>query len=117
MVARRGFGLVEVIVAALLLAGGLLTLAAAAVAARGRMTASAADETALRIAAALLDSLRAEPAPDTGHTVREGARAQWTVEGARIELTLRYQAGIEGERERSFAILSSALLHEGSVPP
>jgi Tfp pilus assembly protein PilV len=117
MVVRRGFGLVEVIVAALLLAGGLLTLAAAAVAARGRMTSSAADEAALRVAAALLDSLRVESAPESGSTVRDGARARWTVDGARIDLTLHYQAGIQGERERSFAILSSALLLEGSVPP
>lgn len=116
MVTRRGFGLVEVVVAALLLGGGLLTLAAAAVAARSRLAATAADESALRVAATLLDSLRAARAPVSDSTRRDGVDVRWDVVADRIRLVVRYRAGIKGERERAFEIQSMDALPSRPTP-
>jgi Tfp pilus assembly protein PilV len=116
MTRRAGFGLVEVIIAALLIAGGVLTMAAAAVAVRTRIDAAAAEEAAIWLAAALLDSLRAETVVHAGSVEQSGLRASWHVVEAEIVLTTSFHAGVHGERSREYRIRSSARVPRTDAP-
>lgn len=113
---RPGFGLVEVLVAALLIAGGMLTVAAAAVSARARMAAARTDERGVRLAAALLDSLRTEIGVGAGATVRAGIHAEWHAERDEIVLTITLPGAITGERTRRYRIRSAMAIQDLDSP-
>jgi prepilin-type N-terminal cleavage/methylation domain-containing protein len=103
---RRGFGLVELIVALTVFAIGILGLAGAAVLAHRSFNEADGIERATRLAEILLDSLvRADAAAD-GEVREPGVAARWTVaeDSAIAVITLRVElSGGAGTRELEFS--------------
>ena len=76
---RAGVGIVEVIVALMLLSIGLLGLVSTAIVAQRSFTRAAAVERSAHAAAALLDSVLATPAAASGRRTASGFKAEWEV--------------------------------------
>lgn len=76
---RAGMGIVEVIVALMLLSVGLLGLVSTAIVAQRSFTRAAAVERSARTAGALLDSLLATAGAGSGVRVEPGLTVSWTV--------------------------------------
>lgn len=92
---RPGLGLVELVVALTVLSVGVLGLAGAAVFAQRTFATADALERAADAAAAVLDSLVHEPAPQPGERAGQGAIVRWTV--SRDSLAHRITAVVEVE--------------------
>jgi prepilin-type N-terminal cleavage/methylation domain-containing protein len=103
---RRGFGLVELIVALTVFAIGILGLAGAAVLAHRSFNEADGIERAARVAEILLDSLvRADTVAD-GEVREPGFAARWTVaqDSAIAVVTLRVELSAgAGTRELEFS--------------
>jgi len=76
---RRGFGLIELIVALTILAVGVLGMAAAAVYAQQSFARAEASERATRLASSLLDSLVTVHTPAAGERIIDDIVLRWTV--------------------------------------
>ena len=87
MIARPGFGLIELIVALTILAVGVLGLTAAAVTAHRAFLTADALQRAGTAAAIVIDSLMREPRPGSGARSIEGARVQWSSVSVAADLT------------------------------
>jgi prepilin-type N-terminal cleavage/methylation domain-containing protein len=96
---RRGFTLVEVLVALALLGVCVLGITAAAVLAARGLAAAHAEAGAALALASVADSLVLVPTPASGKRVDGRYRLAWTVApvhgGARIEITATYDDGRE----------------------
>jgi Tfp pilus assembly protein PilV len=79
---RAGFALAEVIVAAVLLAVGMLGLAAAASFARDQLRQAENGERLTRAVSMLIDSIRASGRHGDGTLDADGMRLEWSVDGA-----------------------------------
>lgn len=79
---RNGFGLVEAIVALVLLSVGLLGLVGTAVVAQRSFNRAAAVERSARIAGALIDSLLTADHAVDGARTQHGVAVSWTVSRA-----------------------------------
>jgi prepilin-type N-terminal cleavage/methylation domain-containing protein len=79
MKARRGFSLLELVVALSVLSVGVLGLSAAAVVAHRAFVTADAVQRASYLAAAIVDSLAQAPRVMTGERIDAHTRAQWTV--------------------------------------
>jgi Tfp pilus assembly protein PilV len=101
-----GFAIVEVLVAAVLFGVGVLGLAAAATYTATRLRAAAQAERATRHVAALVDSLRAAPAPAGGSAEHDGIRLEWRVAAGALEVDVAFG---DNARKRSYR---TALLRE-----
>jgi Tfp pilus assembly protein PilV len=88
---RGGFGLVELVVAAVLLATGVLVLTGVAITVRTHLHTAAADAAAVRWAAALADSLRAATSVEAGTAASAAGTASWRASNGEFELELRYR--------------------------
>ncbi|HEX6693564.1 MAG TPA: type II secretion system protein [Longimicrobiales bacterium] len=77
MVMRRGFGLVEVVVAMTLLGIGVLSIAAGAAFASRIVSIAETEESAARLAAAVLDSLAVLPSWTDGAVDAGRLHARW----------------------------------------
>lgn len=94
-------GLVELVVALLLLAIGLLALTGAAAVAQRSLTTARALEEGAEVAAAVLDSLLREPSPLPGERTLGRTTAQWSVDADSVAVTIRLTATVAtGGRER-----------------
>lgn len=96
-ISRAGFGLVELIVALMILSVGLLALTgAAAVAQRSLINAQALEEST-EVAEVVLDSLMRVSAPAAGERTIGRTEAQWTIHSdsaaVAIHLTATVTAG------------------------
>lgn len=78
--ARRGFSLVELLVALTVFGAGVLGIAAAAMLASGVLRRAAAEQDATRYAALLLDSIATASTIASGMTEAAGLRAVWTAD-------------------------------------
>ncbi|CAN5816170.1 hypothetical protein BH23GEM9_BH23GEM9_15310 [soil metagenome] len=76
---RRGFSLVELVVAMTIISLGILVLAAAATFAQRSFVGADAIDRAARAAALVLDSLVREPTPAPGTRQIHGASVSWSV--------------------------------------
>lgn len=98
---RAGFGLVELIVALLILSIGLVALTGAAAVAQRSLTGARAFEEAAETAELVLDSLMREAAPVSGERRAGRTAVHWTVLddsiAVRIDLTVSV---LDGPRER-----------------
>lgn len=92
MVSRRGFSLVEVMVALLLLGTGVLSLAAGLQWAERLRSEAEAVEAAEVEAAGVMDSLFQVGATGAGEWVGEGFRFNWSVttDGALLRIEVRF---------------------------
>lgn len=91
---RSGFGLIELVVALMILSIGLLALTgAAAVAQRSLNTAQALEEGA-DIAEVVLDSLLREPAPAAGDRTVGRTKTQWTIHPDSTAVTIHLTATV-----------------------
>lgn len=98
---RAGFGLVELVVALMLLATGLLALTGAAAVAQRSLTTARALEEGTDAAAAVLDSLLREPGPASGERTLGRTRTRWSVDADSVAVTIRLSATVAtGARER-----------------
>jgi prepilin-type N-terminal cleavage/methylation domain-containing protein len=88
MVMRRGFGLVEVIVAMTLLGVGVLSIAAGAAFASRIVSIAETEENAARLAATILDSLAVLPSWTDGVTDTDRLHARWSAGAAGDEATV-----------------------------
>ena len=87
MSARRGFGLIELVVALTILAIGVLGLAAAALMAqRAFMTADALQRAAVA-ATVVLDSLMQQTDPVSGERTIDNVTVRWTARATGRDLT------------------------------
>jgi prepilin-type N-terminal cleavage/methylation domain-containing protein len=77
-VTRRGFSLVELVVALTILSLGILVLATAAAFAQRSFAGAEAIDRAARAAALVLDSLTREPAPADGVRHVDGMLVRWS---------------------------------------
>ena len=112
MVARPGFGLIEVVVALTLLSVGLLGIAATATLGARMMREGQADEAAAVEALQVLDSLTQLRQPAAGQRQAGRISLTWTVTTdsaglSTIDLTVRYPNG-SGLRSSTFRALSAA---------
>lgn len=99
MTARRGFTLVEAVLAVLLLGLAVLT-AASADAWTARLLAGAEErEDAAAAATAVLDSIVAAGVPAAGAVNRDGLRLVWTVQRADDVATIRLRATAPGRSQ------------------
>jgi len=115
MVKRSGFTLVEVLVAATLLAVGVLSLAASGTLAASLIGTAQRDEEAARLAGTLLDSLVLVPEPGHGTSYIGNMVAQWSgAAGGTITMTVRY--GDSG-RPRVRRWTASSLSRLQAMPP
>jgi prepilin-type N-terminal cleavage/methylation domain-containing protein len=89
VVNQRGFTLVEVLVAIMLLSVAVLTLAASGALAAGLIRSAQREEAATRLAAALLDSLLMEPSPSSGTAIEGSLTAVWS--GPPLTLSVSYR--------------------------
>ena len=93
---RAGLTLIELVVALVLVAFGLVAVASAALLAQRTTAGTAATEQVAREAATILDSLVAHPYPASGEREAAGVRIRWIVEsdsiGERLRLDARHQA-------------------------
>jgi Tfp pilus assembly protein PilV len=112
----RGSSLVEVIVALTVLTCGVLGLVGAAAVAQRAFAAAAATENAARLAASIVDSLLAEPAPAAGERVTRGVHAAWTIQPLQSALSavaIEVEV-VEAGRRRTViyhAVHNATLLH------
>ena len=90
---RRGFGLIEVIVATTLLGVGVLSIAAGAAFASRTVSIAETEEAAARLAAAVLDSLAVLPSWTGGTLAGDRLLARWDAGSAggeaRVVISLR----------------------------
>jgi prepilin-type N-terminal cleavage/methylation domain-containing protein len=91
--ARPGFSLVELVVALLLVAVGLVAIAAATLLAQRTMAGTAAIERITREVATIVDSLVADPRPTSGERATGGVFVRWVVEPDPAGNRLRIDAG------------------------
>lgn len=107
---RPGFGLVELIVALLILSIGLVALTGAAAVAQRSLTGARSHEAAAETAALVLDSLMREAAPEPGERRHGPAVARWGIRedstAVRIDLTISV---LDGPRARRLTF--SAIHH------
>ena len=91
-----GFALVELMVAIVVLAVGVLGAVGVAVQATRRLNEAAVREAALMAATVVLDSLVAHPAPAAGSRRVDGFPTEWTTTpeagGLRIDVVVTYAA-------------------------
>jgi prepilin-type N-terminal cleavage/methylation domain-containing protein len=111
MVRRRGFGLIEVVVAMTLLSVGLLGIAATVTMAGKMVREGQADEGAALEAMQVLDSLTQQQHPAAGQRQAGRTSLVWTVSTdssglSTIDLTVRYPNG-SGVRTSNFRALSA----------
>lgn len=97
MVTRRGFSLVEVIVAMVLLSIALLGIAGTALLAARMLSAGEIREQASRRAASVLDSLVLLHGNATGTRSYPGYRLTWSADSARVAVRVAFpdDTGIE----------------------
>ena len=97
MVMRRGFGMVEVVVAMTLLGIGVISVSAGAAFSSRLLSLAETEERAARLAAAVLDSLAALPEWTAGTAVQDRLRAGWDAgqagTEARVVVTIPDQPG------------------------
>jgi prepilin-type N-terminal cleavage/methylation domain-containing protein len=98
---KAGFGLVELIVALLILSIGLLALTGAAAVAQRSLTGARVHEAGAETAALVLDSLMREAAPEPGARRHGPVVARWGIRedstAMRIDLTISV---LDGSRAR-----------------
>lgn len=103
-----GFGLVELIVALLILSIGLGALTGAAAVAQRSLTGARAHEDGTETAALVLDSLMRVAAPASGERRHGRTSAQWTIRedsiAVRIDLAVTVR---DGPRERRLTFLAT----------
>ena len=112
MVGRRGFGLIEVVVALTLLSVALLGIAGTATLAARMIREAQGDEQATLEAMQVLDSLMQLDTPRTGQRQAGRVALAWTVSTdsaglSTIDLALRYPNG-SALRAAGFRALSTA---------
>ena len=109
---RRGFSLVEVVVALCLLSVGLLAAAATGNLAASWMRRAEAEQDAVTMASQVMDSLLAEADVASGELVAGRIALRWTAAGAggltRIDLAVTYPDG-QALRTLEFATLQAPM--------
>lgn len=103
-----GFGLVELIVALLILSVGLVALTGAAAVAQRSLAGARASEEAADLVELMLDSLMGEAAPVSGARREGPATVQWTVreDSAAVRIDLDVMV-LDGPRQRRLAFTST----------
>jgi len=98
---RAGFGLIELIVALLLISIGVLGLAGTAIVAQRSFNEAALRERSARAAAAVLDSLLHDAAPADGVRIAPGLSLAWSVSQGdgltHVQLTVTHAGGAQQE--------------------
>lgn len=84
MVSPRGHSLVELMVGLVLLATGFGAVGASAVLGAHWSALGASRQEALAAGEAVLDSLLASPAPESGAGQRQGVTVRWRVDGSEV---------------------------------
>jgi prepilin-type N-terminal cleavage/methylation domain-containing protein len=103
-----GFGLIELIVALMILSVGLLALTGAAAVAQRSLVGAQALEEGVDAAALVLDSLMRDPAPAAGARWAGRTRVQWSVEPDSIADMIRLTVTVrDGTRERQLTFHAS----------
>lgn len=112
---RKGFGLVELVVALMILSIGLLALTGAAAVAQRSLNSARALEEGADVAEVVLDSLLREPAPAAGDRIVGRTKAQWSVQVDSTAVTIHLTATVNsGARERQ--ITFRAIHHAPVIP-